>query len=103
MRIQHLPAQRALSSLRSGQTGLASTEVNRRLGRFGLNILEPTQRQSIAERFLRSFTHFFAMLLWIAAGLALIADLHEPGGGMGVLAAAIVAVILINGLFSFWQ
>ena len=103
MRIQHLPAQRALSSLRSGQSGLGTAEASRRLGRFGLNTLEPTRRQPIAERFLRSFTHFFAMLLWVAAGLALIADLHEPGSGMGVLAAAIVAVILINGLFSFWQ
>jgi sodium/potassium-transporting ATPase subunit alpha len=103
MRIQNLPAQRALSSLRSGQSGLTSAEISRRLDRFGLNLLEPTPRQPIAERFLRSFTHFFAVLLWLAAGLALIADLYQPDSGMGVLAAAIVAVILINGLFSFWQ
>ena len=65
MRIQNLPAQRALSSLRSGQSGLTSAEISRRLGRFGLNLLEPTRRQPIAERFLRSFTHFFAVLLWL--------------------------------------
>ena len=57
----------------------------------------------MVERFLRSFTHFFADAAMVGRSLALMADLHEPGSGMGVLAAAIVAVIVINGLFSFWQ
>ena len=46
---------------------------------------------------------FFAVLLWTAAVLALIADRWTPGQGMAMLAAAIVAVIAINGIFSFWQ
>jgi sodium/potassium-transporting ATPase subunit alpha len=103
MRIQKLPARRALSSLRGGPSGLTAEEAGRRLGRFGHNILEPARRQPMAERFLRSFTHFFAVLLWLAAGLAMVADLHQPDSGMGILAMAIIAVILINGLFSFWQ
>lgn len=103
MRIQKLSAQAALASLRSGQAGLAAAEVERRLRGFGRNILEPVRRRPVVERFLRSFTHFFAVLLWLAAALALVAEGYEPGGGMGVLAVAIVAVIVINGLFSFWQ
>ena len=53
--------------------------------------------------FLAQFTHFFAVILWAAAGLAVLAELESPGSGMATLAAAIVAVILVNGLFSFWQ
>lgn len=102
-RIQELTAREAVSSLRSAPAGLATAEVGRRLDRFGPNVLTSTRRKPMAERFLRSFTHFFAILLWAAAGLALLAELYEPGGGMGLLSVAIVAVIVINGLFSFWQ
>ncbi|HEY3484709.1 MAG TPA: HAD-IC family P-type ATPase, partial [Ilumatobacteraceae bacterium] len=42
------------------------------------------------------WTHFFALLLWVAAGLALIA-------GMPQLGIAIVVVVLINGVFAFVQ
>ena len=41
-------------------------------------------------------THLLALLLWVAAGLALLA-------GMPELAVAIVVIILLNGLFAFWQ
>ncbi len=41
-------------------------------------------------------THFFAILLWIAGGLALIA-------GMPQLGIAIFAVIVINGIFAYAQ
>ena len=43
------------------------------------------------------------MLLWLAALMALVADLQFPGQGMATLAVAIVGVIVINGAFSFWQ
>jgi magnesium-transporting ATPase (P-type) len=39
----------------------------------------------------------------VAAVLALVADLQMPVEGMATLAVAIVGVIVINGLFSFWQ
>ncbi|WP_431858055.1 cation-translocating P-type ATPase [Azospirillum sp.] len=103
MRIQNLSAEAALSGLRSGPGGLTPREAARRLGKFGPNALEPAERQSLTVRFLRSFTHFFALLLWLAAALALVAELRQPGEGMGVLAGAVVGVILVNGLFSFWQ
>ncbi|MGR8952604.1 MAG: cation-translocating P-type ATPase, partial [Gammaproteobacteria bacterium] len=40
---------------------------------------------------------------WLAAGLAFFAESRQPGGGMDTLGYAILGVILINGLFSFWQ
>jgi sodium/potassium-transporting ATPase subunit alpha len=54
-------------------------------------------------RFLGCFAHGFALLLWAAAGLARLAHLADPTAGMDTLAAAIVAVILVNGLFAFIQ
>lgn len=44
----------------------------------------------------RQMTHFFALLLWIAAGLAYL-------GGLPQLAVAIVIVVLVNGVFAFVQ
>ena len=35
--------------------------------------------------------------------LAFVADVQMPGQGMATLAAAIVGVIVVNGVFSFWQ
>ena len=55
------------------------------------------------RRLLRQFAGFFALILWFAAALALFVEWRDPNGGMGLLAGAIVVVILINGCFSFWQ
>jgi len=103
MRLQKLPPAQALSSLRSGPDGLTPRESARRLAKFGPNTLEATRRRPMLLRLLGSFTHFFALLLWLAAALALLAEWRQPGEGMGVLAGAIVGVVLVNGLFSFWQ
>ena len=53
--------------------------------------------------FAREFTHFFAIILWVGAALAFLADHFDPGQGMARLGVAIVGVILVNGIFSFWQ
>ncbi|HEX6620981.1 MAG TPA: cation-transporting P-type ATPase, partial [Solirubrobacteraceae bacterium] len=47
-------------------------------------------------RFARNFTYLFALLLWAGAALALL-------GGQAPLAIAIVAVIVVNAIFSFAQ
>jgi magnesium-transporting ATPase (P-type) len=43
----------------------------------------------------RQFTHLLALLLWVAAGPALLP-------GLAPLAAAIAAIVVINALFAFW-
>ena len=55
------------------------------------------------RRVAREFTHFFALILWVAAALAFFAESRSPGEGMWQLGVAVVAVILINGAFSYWQ
>lgn len=103
MRIHEVPVDEALASLKVGGEGLTATEAQRRLAEYGRNRVEELDREHLVLRFAREFTHFFAIVLWLAAALAFVAEHFQPGEGMGRLGAAIVGVILINGLFSFWQ
>ncbi|MCX9155717.1 cation-transporting P-type ATPase [Niveibacterium sp. 24ML] len=101
--IAHLTPEAALASLRSSPQGLSAADVARRTAEYGANQVEAARRESVWLVFLREFTHFFALILWIGAALALLADYYQPGEGMHALALAILGVILINGVFSFWQ
>ncbi|MEW5770485.1 MAG: cation-transporting P-type ATPase [Pseudomonadota bacterium] len=93
----------ALAALGSGPAGLTPAEAARRLAEFGPNRVEAPPRIPLWLAFLREFTHFFALILWLAAGLAFFAAHYQPGQGMFELGLAIVGVILVNGGFSFWQ
>ena len=103
MHNQSLTAEQSLASLHTSAQGLTSAEAQRRLAEFGPNHVEEVQRESLLLRFAREFTHFFAIILWLGAALAFLAEYFDPGQGMVRLGVAIVGVILINGIFSFWQ
>ena len=103
MRIHRLTADEAISSLKSSAAGLAPAEAARRLREYGPNRVEELHREHLLLGFAREFTHFFAIILWVAAALAFFAEQFDPGQGMARLGGAIVGVILINGIFSFWQ
>jgi calcium-translocating P-type ATPase len=103
MKIHQLGIPEALLSVKSNPTGLSTAEAKRRHTEYGSNTIRQTQRRSIFIDLLRQLTHFFALLLWIAAILALVSDFFAPGEGMRTLSMAIISVILINGLFSYWQ
>jgi sodium/potassium-transporting ATPase subunit alpha len=101
--IHKLPALEAVASLKSAVTGLSSAEVERRLHEFGLNTVEKVAGVPLWLRLVKEFITFFSLLLWVAAGLAFFAEWSEPGQGMAKVGYAIVTVILVSGLFSFWQ
>ena len=103
MQIMQLPVADVLTSLRTSANGLDGTEAAQRLREFGLNRIEEVKGKPLWLRFLHEFTHFFALILWVAAALAFIAETRGPGAGMWQLGVAILAVILINGVFSFLQ
>jgi calcium-translocating P-type ATPase len=103
MRIASLDADEALASLKSSAAGIGAAEAARRLAEFGPNRVEEVGRENLLLRFAREFTHFFALILWVGAALAFLAEHFDPGQGMARLGIAIVGVILINGIFSFWQ
>lgn len=98
-----LTAEAAFASLGSGLAGLGDAEAARRREAFGPNRVEAARRDPVWLVLAREFSHFFALILWVAAGLAFVAEHYDPGQGMLELAVAIVGVIVVNGLFSFWQ
>ena len=103
MHIHRLTAAQALASLKTSLAGLAQAEAARRLLEFGPNHVEELDREHLLFGFAREFTHFFALILWAGAALAFVAERFDPGQGMASLGVAIVGVIVINGIFSFWQ
>ncbi|MFH1819611.1 MAG: cation-transporting P-type ATPase [Pseudomonadota bacterium] len=103
MHIHGLGTEQALASLKTTAAGLTADEAARRLAEFGPNHVEEVAREHLLLGFAREFTHFFAIILWIGAALAFLADYFDPGQGMGRLGFAIVGVIVVNGIFSFWQ
>ncbi|HEU4686354.1 MAG TPA: cation-transporting P-type ATPase [Nitrospira sp.] len=101
--INRLSSEEALKRLASGETGLSCGEAERRLAQFGENRLIEPHRYSALRGLGRHFTHFLAVLLWIAAGLSFVAETMKPGEGMATLGWAILGVIVINAAFAFFQ
>lgn len=103
MKIHELDIAQVLTSLHSQADGLSQAEAARRLAEFGPNTLERARHTPLVLRLAREFVHLFALILWVAAALAFFAEWRMPGQGMATLGVAIVGVIVVNGLFAFWQ
>jgi len=103
MKIQQLSVHEAVASVHSALQGLSSAEAARRLREIGPNEVPEVAREPPWLRLLKEFVHFFSLILWVAAGLAFVAEGSAPGQGMAKIGYAIVAVILVSGVFSFWQ
>ena len=89
-------ASRPATAVPQAAPGLSSEQARRELERVGPNVLAAAEGPHWLARFGRNFTHLFALLLWAGAALALL-------GGQPPLAIAIVAVIVVNAIFSFAQ
>ena len=76
--------------------GLSLAEARSRFDTYGPNILPGKRRIPIWRQLLAQLVHFFAVMLWIAGFLAILA-------GMPQLGFAVFVVILLNGLFAFIQ
>jgi sodium/potassium-transporting ATPase subunit alpha len=98
-----LAIDEVLKRLESSAGGLSPEEARQRLIQFGANRLTEPDRYAILQGLTRHFTHFLALLLWIASGLAFAADFMRPGEGMATLGWAILGVIVINAVFAFFQ
>jgi magnesium-transporting ATPase (P-type) len=90
------PAPRLLADLHTRRDGLAAREAARRLQQVGPNEIRRERGPSALSEIVRQLVHPLALLLWAAAALALISN-------TAALAAAIVGVIILNALFSFFQ
>lgn len=76
--------------------GLSADEAHRRRARDGPNRLPVPGGVPAWRRLVAQLVQFFALMLWVAAVLAVIAGMPELG-------VAIVAVILLNAGFAFVQ
>ncbi len=85
-------------AVRSGgaAVGLSAADAEERRRRDGPNRLPEPKRPSGLRRFVGELVHFFALMLWGAGVLALVA-------GMPALGFAIFGVIVVNAVFSFVQ
>lgn len=82
--------------LSTSSRGLTPQEAAVRLGHYGPNEIKKIAGTPLILKFLSNFIHLFAILLWVGAALSFIAGVPELG-------YAILGVIIINALFSFWQ
>lgn len=94
--IHTLPIPEVYRALGTQPQGLTQAEAEERLERFGRNAIREIKGKPLYLKFLDNFTHLMAILLWIGGIVAFIARMPQLG-------FAIWMVIVINGLFSFWQ
>ncbi len=94
--ICRLNPEEVYEALGSSPRGLTEEEASLRLERYGPNQIREIKGVPLWKKLLAHFTNFFAILLWIGAALAFVAD-QAP------LAWAIIGVIVINAVFTFIQ
>ena len=96
MKIKTLPPEAVYQELDTSKEGLSPEEVDKRLQEYGLNQIEEVKQKPIIFKFLANLYQILALLLWGASILAFISGTPQLG-------FAIIAVIIINAIFSFWQ
>jgi len=103
MEIHSLSPDEALAYLQSSNQGLSEEEALKRLKQQGPNKIEEVKNKSLLKLLIAQFSHYLALLLWIAVGLCFLSEYLHPGGGLMNLAIAILGVIFINAIFTFIQ
>ena len=84
------------SQANARRLGLTSQEAAARLARDGANVLPVPPGPPLWHQLAAQMFHFFALMLWAAGILAVIAGLPQLG-------VAIFAVVVLNGFFAFAQ
>ena len=103
MKIHTISTKEVFQNLITSEKGLSEEDAERRLHEYGLNEIREVRKKPLSLRFLSQFTHFLAVLLWIATALSFLSEYLHPGEGMLTLGLAIIAVIFINAVFTFIQ
>ena len=101
--IHNLELGEIWSLLRSRAEGLRPDEVAERLADIGPNALAPPPRGVWLRLLGKQFTNPFSLLLDVSAALCFVAEHMRPGEGMAYLGWALVAVAVLNALFTFAQ
>jgi Mg2+-importing ATPase len=91
-----VPSVELLQQLQTTPRGLTSDEVQRRLLRYGSNLLKPKKKSDALTLLLAQFKSPIILILIFAAGLSLF--LHNP-----IDATIILMIVLVSGFLRFWQ
>ena len=89
--------------LGSRADGLRPDEVTARLADIGPNTLTSPPRWVWLRTLVAQFANLFSLLLDVSAVLCFVADRMQPGEGMALLGWVLVAVAVLNALFTFAQ
>ena len=103
MKIQNLTKEEVLTSLITSETGLSEEAAKKRLQEYGPNEIKEVRKKPLFIKLVSQFTHFLAILLWLASALCFLSEYLHPGEGMLTLGLAITGVIFINAFFTFIQ
>lgn len=87
----------------STAAGLTTDEVKARLERYGANELKVSKDTPELLKFLLQFKNFFAILLIAGGALAMTAEQLDPGNGNLYIAIALIAVVFLNAMFTYFQ
>ncbi len=90
------PVDQFLDDLQTTSRGLTSDEAQRRLARYGSNILKPKKKSDALTLLLNQFKSPIILILIFAAVLSIF--IHEATS-----AFIILGIVLISGLLGFWQ
>ncbi len=96
MKINELPPEGVYGELNSSKSGLTTEDAQERLEKYGANQIEEVKKKPVIFKFLANLYQLLALLLWAASILAFLSGTPQLG-------FAIIAVIIINAIFSFWQ
>jgi sodium/potassium-transporting ATPase subunit alpha len=103
MKIQTLTREEVLHELKTAEEGLTENEATKRLLDFGKNVIAEKKRVPKLFQFASHLVNWFALLLWVAGGLAILASRLGEDVSMANVGYAIIAVIIINASFTFLQ
>lgn len=96
MHVHALTIKEIFRELDTSERGLREEEAERRLKKYGLNVLAKPRKTRILHRFLTQFKNLFAVLLLVASMLAAVLNMPE-------LSIAILLIVLINATVGFLQ
>ncbi len=91
-----VPSLELLQQLQTTPQGLMSDEVQRRLLRYGSNLLKPKKKSDALTLLFAQFKSPIILILIFAAGLSFF--LHNP-----IDATIILVIVLVSGFLGFWQ
>ncbi len=82
MNIPALSPAEVFRTMLTSADGLSQAEAEKRRQEYGPNEITERRRVPLYRRFLAQFSHFLAVLLWLAAALCFLSDYLRPGEGL---------------------